>query len=301
MYFKTFEPAKELDGHIKRYWIAQGEGLLFFREIIPDMSISLCFHIGKYAEYKNISRDFAKQNIHKYKEWAQEALNNSIKINSALIGPHKDIIMESAQNGLHTFCIEFNTGIAKQFFGIPIQKITDKVFDIHILKSVILNELEYIIINNRIEDLPKRINQYLISNNKNEVKIKSNNIYATIKAIRNNPFQAKVKNLAEDNNLCERHFNRLFKAYTGISPQQFITIAKIQKCLNLFNNSDQSTQDILCKCGYYDLGHLNREFKSFGGITATQVINNLRNRRIFSPDPIAAKIDDNDIWWTCYL
>jgi AraC-like DNA-binding protein len=69
-------------------------------------------------------------------------------------------------------------------------------------------------------------------------------------------------------------FIRLFKANTGISPYQYYLNYKVERAKRLI----EKNKDVYCavaECGFVDLTHLNKHFKSIYGITAYEYMSHL--------------------------
>ncbi|WP_342561637.1 AraC family transcriptional regulator [Paenibacillus sp. FSL R7-0345] len=69
-------------------------------------------------------------------------------------------------------------------------------------------------------------------------------------------------------------FIRGFKQHAGISPYQFFLNCKVEHA----RRSIEQTRDIyaaVAECGFFDLTHLNRHFKSMFGITAYEYLSQL--------------------------
>ena len=62
-------------------------------------------------------------------------------------------------------------------------------------------------------------------------------------------------------------FIRLFKANTGISPYQYFLNCKIELAKKLIEKN-RDVYSAVAECGFVDLAHLNKHFKSIYGITA---------------------------------
>ena len=77
----------------------------------------------------------------------------------------------------------------------------------------------------------------------------------------------KLDDLCKEFDLSKYQFIRAFKMHTGISPYQFFLNCKVEHA----KQSIEITKDIyaaVAECGFVDLTHLNRHFKSVFGITA---------------------------------
>jgi transcriptional regulator GlxA family with amidase domain len=72
--------------------------------------------------------------------------------------------------------------------------------------------------------------------------------------------------VADDICLCQRHFERKFKAAIGVSPKLFANVFRFKRALRLLKNDPH--KDLLTlavECGYYDQSHLIRDFKRLSG------------------------------------
>ena len=68
---------------------------------------------------------------------------------------------------------------------------------------------------------------------------------------------------------------RMFKASTGISPYQFYLNCKVEKAKQII----QHRKDVylaVAECGFVDLSHLNRNFKSRYGVTAYEYLTGIQ-------------------------
>ncbi|MNI41779.1 transcriptional activator FtrA [compost metagenome] len=77
----------------------------------------------------------------------------------------------------------------------------------------------------------------------------------------------KLDDLCKEFDMSKFQFIREFKTYTGISPYQFFLNCKVVHA----KQSIEKNKDIysaVAECGFVDLTHLNRHFKSVFGITA---------------------------------
>lgn len=81
----------------------------------------------------------------------------------------------------------------------------------------------------------------------------------------------KLDDICKEFGMSKFQFIRAFKAHTGISPYQFFLNCKVEHAKQLIEKS----KDIylaVSECGFVDLTHLNRHFKSIYGITAFEYI-----------------------------
>ncbi|WP_025691893.1 AraC family transcriptional regulator [Paenibacillus zanthoxyli] len=77
----------------------------------------------------------------------------------------------------------------------------------------------------------------------------------------------KLDEICKELNLSKFQFIRLFKAHTGISPYQYFLNCKIERAKQLIEKNGD-IYSAVAECGFVDLTHLNKHFKSVYGTTA---------------------------------
>lgn len=68
-------------------------------------------------------------------------------------------------------------------------------------------------------------------------------------------------------NLSERHFSRLFKESTGVSPHQYVIRRRVEKAKDLLAGTDLRVVEVALLCGFAHQGHLARHFGRLIGAT----------------------------------
>ena len=76
-----------------------------------------------------------------------------------------------------------------------------------------------------------------------------------------------VEELCRQFNVSRSHFSRLFKARTGVSPQQFIMRTRVENAKQLLNNTNLSITDIAFSCGFQDTTHFAHVFKTYTSLS----------------------------------
>ena len=84
----------------------------------------------------------------------------------------------------------------------------------------------------------------------------------------------KLDEICKELNLSKFQFIRLFKAHTGISPYQYFLNCKIERAKQLIEKN-KDIYSAVAECGFVDLTHLNKHFKSVYGITAFEYMSHL--------------------------
>jgi len=64
-------------------------------------------------------------------------------------------------------------------------------------------------------------------------------------------------------------FLRLFKHETGLTPNNYILLQRIEKCKKLITK-EADLMDVAIETGFYDMAHLSRHFKRFTGVTPSE-------------------------------
>ncbi|MFJ8267183.1 helix-turn-helix domain-containing protein [Peribacillus asahii] len=84
----------------------------------------------------------------------------------------------------------------------------------------------------------------------------------------------KLDEICKELDLSKFQFIRLFKAHTGISPYQYFLNCKIEHAKRLIERN-RDIYSAVAECGFVDLTHLNRHFKSVYGTTAFEYLSHL--------------------------
>ncbi len=76
-----------------------------------------------------------------------------------------------------------------------------------------------------------------------------------------------VSEIAKMCNVSQNYFSRMFKIYSGITPQEYILNAKIEKAKVLLNETALSVCEISLQCGFQDSSYFCRLFKKKTGVS----------------------------------
>ncbi|MDQ6422781.1 AraC family transcriptional regulator [Paenibacillus sp. LHD-117] len=85
----------------------------------------------------------------------------------------------------------------------------------------------------------------------------------------------KLDEISSELQLSKFQFIRLFKAHTGISPYQYFLNCKIERAKRLIEKH-KDIYSAVAACGFVDLTHLNKHFKSVYGTTAFEYMSHIR-------------------------
>ncbi|TQR19506.1 AraC family transcriptional regulator [Psychrobacillus vulpis] len=84
----------------------------------------------------------------------------------------------------------------------------------------------------------------------------------------------KLDEICKELNVSKFQFIRSFKAHTGIPPYQYFLNCKIERAKKLIEKN-RDIYSAVAECGFVDLTHLNKHFKSVYGTTAFEYMSHL--------------------------
>jgi AraC-like DNA-binding protein len=81
--------------------------------------------------------------------------------------------------------------------------------------------------------------------------------------------QLSPSRLADELNLSERQFGRVFREVIGLAPKQFSRIARLDRVLKspVYNTYAMTLEQLALRYGYHDAPHLVREFRDLVGMS----------------------------------
>jgi AraC-like DNA-binding protein len=164
--------------------------------------------------------------------------------------------------------IRFFTHTAACFFEEPIAGFNDDVTDLHDITGP-----EGRLLYDRLLDttsLPARITlleAFLLSRlQRFEPKMtKLNMMGHIIRRLNPDDLPDRINSIAGRYGISSRYLQKVFLAYSGLTPNLFGKIARFQKGLHLVTQKQLPLTTIAYQCGYYDQSHFIKDFKEFTG------------------------------------
>mgnify|MGYP003295124225 CR=1 FL=1 len=74
-----------------------------------------------------------------------------------------------------------------------------------------------------------------------------------------------VSDAAQQANMSEVYFRKLFRAEYGVAPKQYIINLRMQNAVSMLNTNDYALQEVAEQSGYADYKHFSVEFKRIKG------------------------------------
>lgn len=84
----------------------------------------------------------------------------------------------------------------------------------------------------------------------------------------------KIDEICQELDVSKFQFIRSFKAHTGITPYQYFLNCKIERAKQVIEKNGD-IYSAVAECGFVDLSHLNKNFKSVYGTTAFEYMSHL--------------------------
>ena len=151
-----------------------------------------------------------------------------------------------------------------RLFSFPANDFTDREIDFRSVLGREGKDLEEKMLtaggnDSRLQILSQFLEKRLAADRK-EVPL----VFASIGHIIRSRGLVNVRELARENFLSDRQFERKFKEFSGFSPKLFARISRFQAALTEYG-SGKSLTAIAYDCGYYDQSHFINDFKEFSG------------------------------------
>ncbi len=95
-----------------------------------------------------------------------------------------------------------------------------------------------------------------------------NNIAFSVEFIKEN-YSGRIHfgDLARLNHYSENYFRRVFKEKTGMSPQRFLTVTRLENVRSLLENPELTITEIAYRCGFSNSAQLSSMFRSEYGVS----------------------------------
>jgi AraC-like DNA-binding protein len=173
---------------------------------------------------------------------------------------------------LKILAIHFKPTAMYQLFGIPMYHFTNQVVAFETIAEIEGQTfIEEILGACCVKDQVAIAERFLLQKTKQKNFRHAKQVEYACNLIQKQHGNIRLKYLLEQVNMCERNFARCFLEKVGISPKTFISIARINKALQLIESvSAFKWTDFAYQLNYVDQAHFNHDFKKFSGNNPTQ-------------------------------
>ena len=250
MKYLTTEPPFLLKKYVRFYWMLEQEvasGMSYIHRTMADGCPELIFHYkGRFEEILS-----------------PEKIETSFK--AGLHGQTQNFRRFIIHEDFGIFGVYLYPFAIPALFSFPASELSDQMTDLEtLLGNEGSNLEERMMLANSHEERAAIISAFLCArlfkNNAHEPGVFS----AINKVIHHNGLTT-VREIALENSLSTRQFERKFKEFSGFSPKLYLRIARFQSAINAYGDKDKSLTEIAYECGYYDQSHFIHDFKNFSG------------------------------------
>lgn len=250
--FRIIPPSAALRGYIRYYWTLRSDSGPLFQRVMPWGCMQLCFHRR---------RPFFSQT---HGQWQPRHY---------LCGQARSYTDVSATGPVDMLAVVFQPHAAKLFFRHPMSLFQDACTAI-----ADTEDAEWMALTRSVEDAEshavciERIETFLLRRLLARPDPNFGRLSAAIRHIERVP-RLHVDELADIACLSPKQFTRVFTAYVGASPKDFLRIIRLQRALYMWQRCPREIPaQVAYACGFADQSHMIREFKCFSGLTPGEYI-----------------------------
>lgn len=198
-----------------------------------------------------------------------EALDTDEKYGVLLAGLHLRRTLVRHNGSMTGIQINFSPIAPRAFFGIPAGEVAHHSYDLDVIARPMADEL-HARVNaastwgarfNAIDDVLIRAAREIIGLREEVVN--------SWRHIAHSHGGLPIALVADEVGWSRRHLNAQFNAEFGIGPKDAARVLRYDRARRMILSRGLKIADIAAICGYADQAHLNRDFKSFTGISPT--------------------------------
>lgn len=248
--FRLITPTAPLAGFVKQYWILRTGAVS--ERIIPSGNIQLCFYSGASLACGG-------------QVWNSQAV---------LCGQSSGFADLQVLGGIRIISVVFQPYGAHTFFALPMAELCGQKVTAGQLSDAGLRELEQRIAGTPDDDACiGMIEAFLQKRFRSEAEYNYRRMLSAIALIDRSGGEVRLPELARAACLSGKQFQRVFSAYVGMKPKEFLRVVRFQYALSVLQRSPgMSFSRLAYECGYYDQSHLINEFRAFSGYTPGEYV-----------------------------
>ncbi len=261
---QEFEPAALLQPYVKTYWFGkfntQANSILS-QQVVPNGYIELIFHL-----------DSEHCRLYQNNRWEKSP-------NYTLIGLFTKPYEVRFNEPVSVFGIRFKPEGIYSLFNIPASEFSHSYLDMeNVLNKDFKSFAEALQICKSIHEMIIKTEHFLLRNLQETNKEIYYLNYAA-ETIRNTFGVLRIDELIQKVYISQRQLEREFKEKIGITPKQYMRIARLNEINRILNSGNFNRLTTLSYLnGFADQAHFIREFKEF---TGTSPLKYLKNKNQF--------------------
>lgn len=251
MHYKEYPPGELLRDYVQCYFTCESNEIVTTHDhVFASGSIEIMFNLGTEAPQTII-------NCTRVTQPAVQLWGQTIQpLSFTTIGRHKML------------GVRFFGHTAAYFFDEPNVNFNDQVIDLNDISGqagrVLYDQLQS---SDSLAERLALLEDYLLAQLVHCGKMSKIKLMGSVvQALQRDDFFENINSVAQSHGLSSRYLQKLFLAYSGLSPKLFIKINRFRKGIEMVAEKDLSLTAISYQCGYYDQSHFIKDFKYFTGI-----------------------------------
>ena len=173
-----------------------------------------------------------------------------------LFGPQKKYVQVNVPANTHYLGIRLFPTMVEPLLGVSPLEIRDQSVPITQLDGLKIDLKAMKKLSFELDALDKFCEKHFLSN---ELEL-DHPITEAVRIIQEKKGNVRMHELAEQQYLSERQFQRRFRSGTGLSPKNFAQIQRFRNALIELYLENQSYQDVVFDNGYFDQSHFLKDF-----------------------------------------
>ena len=263
--YTEYQPSHLLAPYIDNYWEFKGNPEYGMRiHILPDGCTDFIFTLGEVAdtveEESLIMQPYRSYFVGPMTKYS-ELITYSESVHMFGNGG-KWTLTSYAADGTR------NDGTTKTGISSSYEFVNDRI-STREMKAVFDDTfVERLCEQEHIGDRIRIVEEYLLSYLSRHYESADSHIVVAVDIINQFGGKRPVRSLIDEVCLCQRHFERKFKYYTGFTPKEYSRIVKFKNAVELLRNTTSpNLLTTAVNAGYYDLAHFSKEIKTLSGST----------------------------------
>lgn len=251
--YTEYQPSHLLAPYIDNYWEFQGNPEYGMRiHILPDGCTDYIFTLGEVASPVE-KESLVMQPYRAY-----------------FVGPMtKFSELVTYAPSIHMFGVRFLPCGLSCFTRLPLHEFSNYRVSVNELSAVFDDTFaERLCEEADAKGRIRLVEEYLLAYLAHNYQSADTHIASAVTAINRLGGKQPISSLMDEVCLCQRHFERKFKYYTGFTPKEYSRIIKFKNAIELLRHATSpNLLSIAIEAGYYDLSHFSKEIKSLSGNT----------------------------------
>ena len=251
--YREYWPPEALRDWVVCYWTSSSPASATWRPIYPDGCADIIFNFG--GPFLNHSA-------------GREIINNHTAF---VVGTMTRTLLSRPLHQIELLGIRFQPGALHLLSGVPQSEWTDNVYGFSDIQTSHFVHLRGEMDKKTPEQRINFLNETLlrkVSGGAPEARRMT-----LLKSILSGQQATKVSQVARDTGYSVRQLERIFQAYVGVSPKEYLLISRfvdVKKKLSLAPHG--SLLELAADYGFHDHAHLTHVFKRFAGITPSEFL-----------------------------